>query len=286
MMRKLAMREDDPLFDYKLYRYGRSRQVFRGPVPDLRGGYVAFLGGSGTFGRFTDCPYPDLLGTALGRAALNLGTEGAGPGFFLADPEVARAASDSAVCVVQAMCASAISNRMFTIRPRRNSRLHAVSDLLAGIFPEVDFTRFAYVPAMLKHLHAVDDHRFRLVANEMRNAWIGRTQTLLATLEARTILFWFSQRVPEEGSMDFADHANYPQFVDRAMLDAVRTAADGYAECISIAGLPQDLTIEGETVLYRPSGDPIDENREFPSPEMHAAAAEALRPEILRLLGV
>ncbi len=275
---------DDPLFDYRPYRYGRSRQVFRGPMPDLRGPYLSLIGGSGTFGRFADRPYPELLGASLGRPALNLGTDGAGPGFFLSDPEVLRTASESAVCVVQAMCATAVSNRMFTIRPRRNARIHAVSDLLVGIFPEVDFERFAFVPALVKHLRNVDEQRFRLVANEMKNAWIGRTQTLLATIEAPTILFWFSQRAPEDGSADFTDTTNYPHLVDRAMIDAVRTAADGYAECVTDEGLPQDLRVDGKTVLFRPSGDPIDQNHEFPSPEMHMRAAEALEPEIRRFL--
>ena len=267
---------DDPLFDYKLYRFGRSRQVFRGPQPDLRGKYVSSLGGSNTFGRFTDQPYPQMLGERLGVTALNLGTEGAGPGFFLSDPEILRTASDSSLCIVQAMCASTLSNRMFSVRPRRNSRLHAVSDLLIGIFPEVDFSRFSYVNALLRHLQSIDENRFKLVVNEMKNAWIGRTQTLLSSLETKTILFWFSQRAPEDPEQEIGAPENYPQFVDRAMIDAVRSAADGYVECITSKGLPQDLTIDGKTVLYRPSGEPVDQNHEFPSPEMHTSAADAL----------
>ena len=73
---------DDPLFDYKMYRFGRSRQIFRGPQPDLRGHYIAAIGGSYTFGRFSDMPFPALLGEELGLTSLNLGADGAGPGFF------------------------------------------------------------------------------------------------------------------------------------------------------------------------------------------------------------
>jgi hypothetical protein len=68
------------------------------------------------------------------------------------------------------------------------------------------------------------------------------------------------------------------------MIDAVRTSADAYVECVTQVGMPQDLRVDGRTVLYRPSGQPIDENREFPSPEMHDAAVQALEPTIARLL--
>ena len=140
----------------------------------MRGRYLAFIGGSSTFGRYTDTPYPDLIGQQTGQTVLNLGTDGAGPGFFLGDPEVLRTAMDADLTVVQVMCASATANRMFAVRPRRNLRLHTISDLLAGIYPEVDFSRFSFTKAMLKQLHALDETRFKLIANEMKNAWIGR----------------------------------------------------------------------------------------------------------------
>ncbi|MEM7056591.1 MAG: DUF6473 family protein [Pseudomonadota bacterium] len=275
---------DEPMFDYKMYRFGRSRQVFRGPQPQLRGKYVSFIGASNTFGRFNDDPFPNLLSENLGVQTLNLGTDGAGPGFFLGDPEVLSAASAAEVCVVQVMCASAISNRMFSVRPRRNMRLHAVSDLLVGIYPEVEFERFSFVHAMLKHLQSLDQSRFKLVINEMKNGWIGRMQTLLNTIETKTVLFWFSRRDPEQSSAEAGSPENYPHFIDRSMIDAVKQIADGYVECTTSVGLPQDLTIDGKTVLFRPSGEPISQNHEFPSPEMHASAAEALAPELKQLL--
>ena len=275
---------DDPMFDYKLYRFGRSRQVFRGPQPDLRGRFISFIGASNTFGRYNDDPFPSVIGNELDVKTLNLGTDGAGPGFFLGDPEVIQAASAAEVCVVQVMCASALSNRMFSVRPRRNMRLHAVSDLLIGIYPEVEFDRFSFVHAMLKHLQALDENRFKLVVNEMKNAWIGRMQTLLTAVETKTIMFWFSQRDPDEHNSETGAPQYYPHFIDRSMIDSVKSAADGYVECTTAMGLPQDLTVDGKTVLFRPSGEPISKNQEFPSPEMHHAAAAALTPEITRLV--
>lgn len=275
---------DEPMFDYKMYRFGRSRQVFRGPQPELRGKYISFIGASNTFGRFNDEPFPDLVGAGLDVQTLNLGTDGAGPGFFLGDPEVMSAASGAEVCVVQVMCASAISNRMFSVRPRRNMRLHAVSDLLVGIYPEVEFERFSFVHAMLKHLQALDQNRFKLLVNEMKNGWIGRMQTLLNSIETKTILLWFSRRDPDQNNSESGNYEYYPHFVDRSMIDAVKPIADGYIECTTSVGLPQDLTVDGKTILFRPSGEPISQNHEFPSPEMHHAAADTLTPEIQRLM--
>lgn len=277
---------DDPLFDYKIYRFGRSRQIFRGPQPNLRGKYLAFIGSSYTFGRYVDEPYPDLVAREMDVPMVNFGTDGAGAGFFLSDPEVRNAASDAHICVVQVMSATAVSNRMFTVRPRRNARLHQVSDLLLGIYPEVDFERFAFTKPMLRHLRELDEQRFRLVVNEMKNAWIGRVQTLLASIECKTILFWFSQRSPDELDTEDAKPtgSGYPFYVDGAMLETLKPSADAFVECVTTEGLPQDLRVDGRTVLYRPTGAPIDENRDLPSPEMHAAAAVSLLPTITKLM--
>ena len=277
-------RIDDQLLDYKLYRFGQLQQVFRGPAPRLGRHYLAFLGGSGTFGRYADRPYAAIVGQEAGHRFANFGAEGAGPGFFLSDPEVMSAASNALLSVVQVMPACAVSNRMFSVRPRRNARLHAASDLLTGLYPEVDFERFSYVRGMLRHLAGIDDNRFSLVVNEMRNAWIARTHTLLASIQTWTLLFWFSQRQPEEQREDTTDGWHDPNFVDRAMIDSVTDIADGYVECVTSAGLPQDLRVDGEAVLFRPTGTPIDQNRELPSPDMHAAAAAALAPEVMRIL--
>ena len=77
---------DDPLFDYQAYRYGRSRQIFRGPKPDMGRAYLSFIGSAHTFGRYVDMPYPQILAKQFEMPVLNLGTDGAGPGFFLGDP--------------------------------------------------------------------------------------------------------------------------------------------------------------------------------------------------------
>lgn len=276
---------DDPLIDYDLYRFGESRQFFRGPRPDLRESYLCFLGAAHTFGRFTGAPFPSLIGGALGTAVLNLGARGAGPEFFLNDAELLRAATGARVCVVQAMCATAISNRMFGVRVRRNGRLDTVSGLLRGIFPDVDFDRFAFVRPMLRHLRSRDPTRFRLVENEMKTAWVGRMQALVHAVEVPAVLLWLAGRAPEDAGFDDADpDGAVPLFVDRTMVDAVRAAADGYTEVVIGNGRRQPRRGRSRPDLRAPSGERIERRRTAPPPGMHGAVAAALMPEVQRLL--
>lgn len=281
-----AFGSDSPLFDYQVYRFGEKQQLYRGPVPDLRGRYIAYLGATATFGRFVERPFAQVVAEETGLAALNLGADGAGPGFFLQDADVLQLVEGAALCVLEVMGADAISNRMYSVRPRRNARLHTVSDLLRGIYPELDLDDIGQVSRLLAVLSQVDEQRFRLVENEIKNAWIGRTLTLIGTLTVPVILLWLSERQPGEAVMDEAEphFLKAPHFVDAAMVEAATTAADGYAECVSAEGLPQDLTRSGEPVLFRASGQPILANLRYPSPEMHARAAERLVPEVERLL--
>lgn len=276
---------DDPLFDYDPYSFGRTRQIFRGPVPDLRNPYLVCLGSAHTFGRFTDTPYPGLIAKAHGRPVVNFGTEGAGPGLFLADPDIIHVANGAEICVIEVMSARAISNRMYTVRPRRNERLMRVSELLRGLYPDIDFNHFGGVKGMLRALERADPDRFRLVHNEIRNAWIGRMQSLMNEIESPKVLFWFADDYPPEA--DEVTRANgggrHPAFVDGAMIDAVRGSASAYVEATTKVGLPQDLTRDGEPVLFQPTGRPIERNTALPSPEMHHAAAETLMKAIERM---
>jgi hypothetical protein len=67
----------------------------------------------------------------------------------------------------------------------------------------------------------------------------------------------------------------FPQFVNRAMVDQVRGHADAYVECISSRGSPlQIIDSNGNPVL----------NRYYPAPEMHEDAAGLLLPACRELL--
>lgn len=173
-----------------LYRFGRSNQVFHGPKPDLSAPYYTFIGGSEPFGRFVMQPYPKLVENRIGVTCMNLGTPGAGPGFFLKDPVVLETCSQSRACVVQVMDAAPLSNRMYAVFPRRNMRLRGVSEALKSLYSQVDFGEFRYVAAMLRVLRATDSEAYQVVLAEQRAAWLARMLELLADIETVKILLW------------------------------------------------------------------------------------------------
>ncbi len=176
--------------EVELYRFGRSQQIFRGPKPSLRAPYVAFIGGSEPFGKFVANPYPKLVQKKLRQTCVNWGTPGAGPGFFLKDPVLLEGCSNADVCVVQVMDAVPLSNRMYSVYPRRNQRLRGVSEALKSLFPQVDFSHFRYVSAMIRKLRNVDPKAFKVVEAELKAAWIARMLELLEEIETRTMLLW------------------------------------------------------------------------------------------------
>ncbi|MEE9453793.1 MAG: DUF6473 family protein [Paracoccaceae bacterium] len=182
-----------------LYRFGRSRQIFRGPKPNLKNPYIAFIGGSEPFGKFVTTPFPKLVQRKVKKTCVNWGTPGAGPGFFLKDPMILGACSDAEICVVQAMDAVPLSNRMYSVFPRRNFRLRAVSDMLKALYPKIDFENFKYVPAMIRKIQSVDATAYKIVLAEQRSAWMARMLELLEDIETNKALLWLA---PEKGYGD------------------------------------------------------------------------------------
>ena len=69
--------------DYEPCRYGTSRLLFRGPRKELEGDFVAFLGGTETYGKFIPAPYPQLVEDVLGQTCVNLGFVNAGVEFVV-----------------------------------------------------------------------------------------------------------------------------------------------------------------------------------------------------------
>jgi len=78
--------------------------------------------------------------------------------------------------------------------------------------------------------------------------------------------------------------------VNREIVDRLRRHADRYVECISRRGLPQPLFDRfGNPASFKltfPADEQLNrsENRYYPSPEMHEAAAALLAPVCRELL--
>ena len=267
--------------DYDQYRFGRSRQIFRGPAPDLSGEYVACIGGAETFGKFSPVTYPQILEEHLGMPCANWGTPGAGPGFFFKDPVLLEACSRAKVCVISVMSAHSMSNRLFNVFIRRNERLRGVSEMMQALYPEVDFSHYRFVGNMLNQVHDISPERFNVVAIEMRNAWLARMKELLSDIETPKVLLWFAQHHPEEAEAFSPAEARrvLPGFVTRKMVSEIAPLVDVFVEYVadpeSAAGGEEDRynSRRGEAVARR-----------FPSAVMHREVATLLTTPVEALL--
>jgi len=266
--------------DYHEYRWGRSRQVFRGPKPDLRMPYIACIGGSETYGRFASEPWPTQLDKLFGHSCANWGTPGAGASFYLKDPVLLEACSNARACVISVMGAHVVSNRLYSVYNRRNLRLRSVSPMMEALYPEIEFSQYRFVHNMLIALHQVSAERFAVVELEMRQAWLARMRELLTDIETRKILFWFSDTSPDDPKRmsPLAARDLAPSFVDRKMIDELRPHADIYVEYVASSDAANGPRVPGRK--------PPEVARRCPSHIMHYEGAELLADPVSRLLGL
>ena len=215
--------------DYFPCNYGASRLIFRGPRRSLDRPYIAFLGGTETYGKYVPDPFPDLVEEEVGFAAINLGCMNAGPDVYLNEPAVIEIARGAEAVVLQVMGAVNVTNAYYTVHPRRNDRFIAASPQLKALFREVDFTEFNFTKHMLTTLEATSKERFEVVSADLRRVWTDRMQDLLAQLANRTVLLWMADEAPGRAR----GLAQDPVLVDAAMIAAIRPATRGYVEAVS-----------------------------------------------------
>lgn len=263
--------------EYNAYRFGRSRQRFRGPKPDLSGPYISFIGGSETYGKFVQDPFPSILQNSLDYTCANWGTPGAGPSFFLKDPVVLEACSNSKICVVSVMGAVAMSNRLYSVFKRRNSRVRATSAGLKAMFPNLKLGDYRFAHNMLRHMYRDNPLNFKVLEIELKEAWIARMRELLDEIETTRVLFWISERTPDEGfGPDERDaFVTHPAFVDREMVEAIAPMADLVVEYVPHSRSGKDMADDEEGV-----GPALP----VPSDFMHAQAAVLLADPLRDIL--
>lgn len=272
---------DREIVDYQTYCLDRriidpattSPLVLRGPAPSslATGAYFACIGAAQTFGRFCAKPYPALLQERLRLPALNLGRGGAGPSFFLKTTDALfDYINRSRFAIVQVMSGRSAGSSLFR------------SDGLGFYHRITDGTPLSADDAFRALLDTGDRSLLQRVVQETRSNWIESYRELLARIAVPTILFWFSVRGPDyrEGDGSLPElFGKFPQLVNRSMTAAVRKHSGGYVECISRRGMPQRLLsrFSGQpTTVSDPWGGSWSENTYYPTPEMHADAADAL----------
>lgn len=256
--------------DYDPCHYGTSRLLFRGPERDLDGDYIAFLGSTETFGRFIPAPFPALVERATGRACVNLGCRDGGVDAFLSSPALIDIASRASVSVVQVMGAVNMSNRFYTVDPRRNQRFIRASKRLKEIYPEVDFREFEHTADLLTGLARVCPERLQIVRREVQAAWVARMRTLIRQIDGPVVLLWLSDHAPYSKAAG-GTICRDPLFIDRPMLSAVCGTG---AVLVEVVVSHDEIEAGVADMVFSPAESAAA--REMLGPIAHLRAGEAL----------
>ncbi len=259
--------------DYNSVALPGSALRFRGPLATDRQPAVVCIGGSETFGRFINAPFPSQLDDAQEGPVLNLGVMNAGLDVLMTDPAILGALDDAEAVIFQIISAHNMSNRFYTVHPRRNDRFLKASAMLRTIYPQVDFTEFNFTRHMLKHLHDLSADRFEIVRTELEAAWVARMIRFLDQIAAPVHLLWLSNRTP--GSAAQPDMALDPLFVTPQMLEHVEKHA------ASLTVVTPDAAEGGDDLQGKFFG-PKEEAaaRLLPGPSLHDLAASALMAKL------
>jgi len=265
-----------PVLDYAPCRYGRSKLVFRGPAQRLTGDFIVVLGGSETYGRYLADPYPALLQDEMGIRTVNFGCMNAGVDVFLHDDTVIEACRGARSVVLQVTGAQNLSNRFYTVHPRRNDRFVRASPMMKAVFPEVDFTEFHFTGHMLGMLAQTSEARFALIRDELRRVWVQRMNLLMAQIGRPVVVLWMAGRGPDDPAETVGDGG--PLFVTRKMLQGLRGRIAATVEQ-SFAGRGGVGTLDGKVCAETE----VPAALLMPGPAAHAEVAErlsaVLRPE-------
>jgi hypothetical protein len=260
------------------------QSLVRGPVPtDLSADFIACIGGAHTLGRFVQSPYPALLQKQMGIPVLNLGHGGGKPEFYLQSKGFIEVINKAKCVVIQVMSARGSPNRF--LKP--TSHAHNMMKLAEGIVSDKNplFVDAAY----RKLLQQREPQAVREAINETRAHWLAEMGDLLDRISIQKVLFWFSVRTPAYVEGFDSAHTllgDYPHLVNEAMIDALKFKVHEYVECVTEEGLPNALRDRnsGALVAVLPWQSDPGHNHYYPSPEMHAAACDALMPAVRKVL--
>lgn len=262
--------------DYLPCRYGHSKVLFRGPRRSLSDPFVAFFGGTTTYGKFIQTPFPDVLEAELGTTCVNFGSLNGGVDVFATDPFLRDVTTKAAATVIQITSPRNMSNRFYRVHPRRNDRFVDASALLRAIYRDVDFAEFNFTNHMLQRLITISPERFETVLDELRSAWVARMRLVLSQIQGKSILLWASDMSPEDADCNLDAE---PAFVNRAMLEEVASLATHYVEVVA-SQEAMAMSIN-EMVL---SEMDVPAASKMLGPSVHNEIAMALKPALQSVL--
>jgi len=248
--------------------------LFRGPKKTPKDPYVAFLGGSETYGKFVTSPFPDLAGPDLGMSHINLGCHNAGLDAFLNDDTAQSICRRGEITVLQAFSASDLSNRFYAVHPRRNDRFIQASPMLERAFPMVDFMEFNFTRHLLTRLQAESPAGYRSVVQALRETWVVRTNQLVRRLNGQVILLWFGD-APRRST---PQHTG-PFLVTKRMIERVQSNC---LDCVKVSFSPEVCALGTEGMHFLEHE--FEAAKNLPGPVAHQEIARALRPVLKRRL--
>ncbi|MEO0937926.1 MAG: DUF6473 family protein [Pseudomonadota bacterium] len=256
--------------DYLPCRYGASKILFRGPRKSLDVPYIAMLGGTETYGKYVEAPFADQIEAALRTPCVNLGCLNAGIDAFAQDASLMDIAAQAQVTVIQVMGAQNMSNRLYSVHPRRNDRFVKPSSVLQMIYREVDFTEFNFNRHMLMRLQAISAERFETVCEELRSAWVARMNLLLARIPGKTVLLWASERSPDDAAKRFDSD---PWLVGREELNEV---SENVTEVVEVVFSKDAVAAGTQGMVFAEMERPAAES--VMNAAAHAEVSAALKP--------
>ena len=193
-----------------------------------------------------------LVEQAMRQPCVNLGCVNGGIDAFLGDAVVTDICRNADLTVVQVMGANVLSNRFYSVHPRRNDRFLRASSVLEAIYYDVDFSDFAFTRHLLQTLHATSIERFETVVRELREAWVARMRTLLTGIGENVMLLWLADTPLSD--RPWADHPAHlqaePLFITRSMVEELRPLVRDILEVVP----SQTALSEGvQGMFYPPS---------------------------------
>ncbi|SFI83483.1 DUF6473 family protein [Jannaschia pohangensis] len=270
------MTQPDPAEGLKYYpcRYDTSRIQFRGPRVSLDGPYTAVVGGSEVYGKYVDDPFTDQLAERTGRRVVNLGILNGGLDAFVLDDGVLRVLANAETVVVQAMGAHNMSNRYYTVHPRRNDRFLKQSSQMTQLFRDVDFSDFSFTRHMLSSLKARSPGRFAKVEAELQKAWVARMRLLFSRIPGKRVLLMIENNNDRGLGPE-------PLFVTIDMLQELEGSIDRVVQC-DVSDTMSDASLDEMTFPEKER----DAAGQMLTPEGHARVAEALAKAVRRSNGL
>lgn len=248
---------------------------FRGPACDLDRSRLAYLGGCDGYGEFLADPLPDLASRDLGLPCANYAQPGAGVDFLLSNPDLLSRAGGARAVILQVSGAHQLSNRYFSVHPRRNDRFTGPSRALRNLFPRVDFFEIHFTRHLMRVLERANSNAFAVVVEELRAVWTQKMGQILDQIEAPVLLLWFADHAPGD-SHGHAPRA--PLFITPGMLDVFSKRVSRLDVVVSPQALTQDALLAPEG----PGG--CVRARHLLGPAAHAEAAAQVVPALSRLL--